>query len=255
MRSPQHTTYLQDDITFNPYAITVNASGSANTKGSYTTIAAALAQSVSGAILCLQVGSAQSSLQDISVGSAGNEKDVVPNWWHHVPAGTTHVSTPKFILFRAKGGVRISTRMQASVGSYYFHLKVIFLAASLMGIEPPRTWKDWGTTLASSVGTTVFSGAANTKGAYISLVAAIDFTTRWIIFTCGGSADDIATDISVGSAGNEIVVIPNFYNTSETSRFGLLLPLKIKGGVRIAIRCAASGGAGSGMTIQILGGA
>jgi len=255
VRTPRHTTYVQDDITFNPYTITVNASGSANTKGSYTTIAAAIAMDIAGALLCLQLGSAQSSLQDISVGSAGNEKDVVPNWWHHAPAGSTHVCAPKFIPFTAKGGVRISTRMQAGAGSYFFHLKVIFLAASLMGIDSPKTWKDWGTTLASSVGTTVNSGAANTKGAYISLVAATDFTTRWIMFTCGGTVDDIATDIAVGSAGNEVVVIPNFYNTSETSRFGLLLPLKIKGGVRIAIRCAAAGGAGSGMTIQILGGA
>lgn len=100
-----------------------------------------------------------------------------------------------------------------------------------------------GTSTGSSAGTTVTcSASANTKGSWVQLVAATSQASGWVIpvINRGNAATRYLVDIGIGSAGNEVVLIPNlpYQSNSSSSPNGSAFPfpLWLPAGVRVAAR-------------------
>ncbi len=118
-----------------------------------------------------------------------------------------------------------------------------------------QRWEAIGELSASSSGTLITCGAANTKGAYVELVAATTFPASGFYFNVG-SLSNVATlyliDIAVGAAASEVVLISNIHVSVGGSAFGTggFFPLSIPAGVRISARAQDSTGAS---TLRIIG--
>lgn len=102
-------------------------------------------------------------------------------------------------------------------------------------------------TIASSNGVLITKpGVANTKGAWIQLIAATPAPAGelWLSFnlasTTGGA--DLLFDIGIGPAGQEQVLVPNLMVSQGSLTLGVLirLPAEIPPGTRIAARVQSS---------------
>ncbi len=105
-----------------------------------------------------------------------------------------------------------------------------------------------GSVGAGSDGTTVTSGAANTKGSYVQLIASTAFDIHYIsiqLYPVGeATGDALLCDIAVGAASSEYDIIPNLYCESATASFRTPVaqysfPIFIPAGSRISARCQA----------------
>lgn len=122
-------------------------------------------------------------------------------------------------------------------------------------LQVSRTKRDDATPAGYPTGwyTTITGGAAHTKGAYVTLVAAAPFDVNGMLLvglvTAGGNPRLV--DIAVGAAASEQVVLPNFpfQNTRTATAMDYLtyVPLRVPRGARIAARCQ---GAGAGDVVQ-----
>jgi len=91
------------------------------------------------------------------------------------------------------------------------------------------------------------SGTANTKGSYVELIASTGIDYNMVhLFVRNADVDDQMFDISIGSTGNEEVIISNIMLSSVggTNRVGVQLdfPIYIPSGTRISCRCQAAVG-------------
>ncbi len=251
-----HTLFSNDDVSPGTYKTALNSPVSANTKGSYTQVVASAPFDVAGILLQAQFNTNTRQFVDIAVGAVASEVVVVPNIPVMNQGGAgTHSIAQKFIPIFIRKGSRISARQQGASGGPFMALKFQLLATGgFPNLQSPSLWEDWGSVLGTTSLTTLTGGAVNTKGAYAQLIAATGLTSRWVMINLGiGTVDDIATDVAVGGAGSEVVVIPNMYSTNEIIVPYVLLPWSVRQGQRVAARCAAVGGA-STIGIQILGG-
>lgn len=252
------TRLAEDDTAFSSYGVNLAVPGAANTKGAYTQLVASAPFSVCGLVLSMQVDTNTGYLVDIAVGGAGSEVVIVPN----IPfgifgtgGGDTHGILQHFIPVSIPKGTRIAARFQnAAGGTPTRKFKLAMLADGLAGFQAPSRWVDWGTNLSLSLGTTITGGAVNTKGAWSQLVASMDFDTRWILLNMmQGTVVDETVDLGIGSAGNEVVVIPDLHTTNEHWSPSLLIPLALRKGERLAARLADTAGA-STVSMTVLGG-
>lgn len=121
----------------------------------------------------------------------------------------------------------------------------------------PGSSRDAFDTPASSNGITITAaGAANTKGAWTTLLAATaaqaDAIALSFVITSTG-ARDYLVDLGIGAAGSEVVIVPNVLVSNSTASFigvSALLPIRLAAGVRLAARCQSSAGAA---TLQVSG--
>lgn len=242
----------QDVSDVNPYLVTLTA-GSSNVKGDWVEVAAALAHSVSGIIIEYKPGAANYALIDIGIGAAAAEVVVIPNISGMAGQSDT-ASSALFFPLSIPAGTRVACRYQNLTGAATIGVKLHFITASLAGIQGVQRWADWGT-VQSSGKTVVAGGTAHTKGSYVQLVAATEFTTSWLMlmFRWLDTNRNFAIDIAVGAAASEQIIIPNFYSFVGNA-FNLLIPFTIPAGSRIAARCASQN-AFSSVDISILGGA
>lgn len=114
-----------------------------------------------------------------------------------------------------------------------------------------------GAVTATSNGTTLTCGAANTKGSYVQLDASTAFAVAWVTIILSNQNNggrDVLVDIATGAAGAETVVIANIWGGTQNSfpnnvyRFRL----SIAAGVRIAARAQDNGGSETlDITMQI----
>lgn len=248
---------LEDDAALASYGATITASGSANTKGSYTQIAASLARSCAGVMLQILGNSGAYVLLDLAIGGAGSEVVVVPNL-HGSISLSSNGNSSIFIPLYLPAGTRVAARCQAGVGASTVRVKALFMTDTFIGLQQQASrYQDWGANLAASQGTSVVSsGSVDTKGAWVQLIAASAFTTKWIIVAmqATGGARNFAVDIGVGGAGAEQVVLPNLYHANAALGLWYSLPFSIPGGSRVAARAACST-ATSTTFIEVLGGA
>lgn len=101
-----------------------------------------------------------------------------------------------------------------------------------------------GPVYASTTGTTLTSGAANTKGSWTQLTASLASDCCYIgIHTDPGastSSDQYAVDIGIGTAGSEVVIINNLivdFSATSGPLYAFLFPVCIPAGTRVAARC------------------
>jgi len=239
------TKWGQDDLTFNPYTVLVTPHASANTKSVYTQIVAAAPFDVAGLLLNTRVVMQTAKLLDIAVGGAGTEQVIVPNFPIFATQGggfQADMESLAFIPIVIRKGARIAVRFQGNVGAAVLMLKAQLLSmGGFAGFQPSTKYEAWGANLAASHGTTVVSGAGNTKGAYAELIAATGLSSRWVLLSFGlGSVDEMAVDIAIGGVGSEQVVIPNIYTKNQNQQAAnVLLPLSVPKGTRISARSAA----------------
>jgi len=91
--------------------------------------------------------------------------------------------------------------------------------------------------------TQIISGAASTKGSYIEIIASTTQEYHGLIVYGRKTGGDsiVATDIAIGSAGNEEIIIPDFaisgYNSFAESSKGFF-PVYIPAGSRVSARSA-----------------
>jgi len=97
----------------------------------------------------------------------------------------------------------------------------------------------------SSEGVTVSSTVANTKGAWFELIASTDRDLMgfYLHFYQTGFGFSYLTDIGVGGAGNEEVLVPNLLRQSQSADetvTGLYIPISIAKGTRVSARLQSS---------------
>lgn len=254
----QHTKFAQDDVSPGTYKVVLSASGSADTKSSYTQLVASAPFDVGGLILCCQINNNSSQLLDIAVGGAGSEVIVVPNLLVAGSGGSgVHFIAQKFVPIFIRKGSRIAVRFAGSGASAFFNLKTLLMQLGGFALlQPPQKYEDWGTVVSGSKGTVITTNTTgNVKGSYAQLIAATGLTSRWVIMSYGiGSVADLATDIAIGAAGSEQIIFPNWYTTNETAAPYLLLPWYVRKGSRIAARAAQGSAGAATVGLQILGG-
>jgi len=259
-----HTKFASDDVSPSTYYTSIPRPATQNTKGAYVEFVASTPFEVAGLILEFQNTpwnlSFVNTLVDIAIGAAASEQVVVPDLW------IGHISGSPMPHYRVvpiciRKGVRIAVRYQTpeGAGSATFRLKMQLLqAGGFAAAQPPTKYEAWGEDATASRGTALTSGAVNTKGSYVALVAATAFTTRWVIITMGnGTAGaSFATDVAIGGAGSEQVVIPNLFtdHSNPSALASWLLPWSIPKGTRVSARCASTAGTVT-QYVHILGGA
>jgi hypothetical protein len=107
-----------------------------------------------------------------------------------------------------------------------------------------------GTNIASSDGTTLTSGGANTKGSWVQLISstAADCVLAYITAAYNSSADgsdqcSASIDIGIGGAGSEVVLVQDLLigpEYTQQSGIELVIPLNIPVGTRVSARCQTS---------------
>lgn len=122
------------------------------------------------------------------------------------------------------------------------------LALGIMAVETI------GAVTATSSPTDVTSGAANTKGSWVQLVASSAANADGIILITGQStADSYLLDIGVGAAASESVVVSNVPVHERASSYIVgtyFIPVSIPAGSRVSARCQAGG---SGSLLRLIG--
>lgn len=121
-----------------------------------------------------------------------------------------------------------------------------------------------GAITASTLYTSITSGAANTKGSYAELLASSAVDAHSIILYVAESAstsiESFLIDLAVGAAASEQIIIPNFqYN--QRSLYGekvvsfIRLPFPIPAATRISARCqSATASAVVRMAVMVVSG-
>lgn len=200
--------------TTTPASVFVGAAGTANVKGSWTTIATGLDSPISWINLGtdrITTAGDRAVLLDLAIGGAGSETVVASNLLFgyrphrgtlfplHVPAGAT---------LRARISCGIAGRV------IYFS-PTCFTAEPDSGITVPGRISSYGTVAATSGGTLITpSGTANVKGSYSELTSSTTSPIHALMVLAQGSTATQTTqsyliDIAVGGAGSETVIIPN----------------------------------------------
>lgn len=245
---------VDDDTAVNPYVATLTA-GSANVKGAWVEVVAALAYSTAGVLLQWKGNSTNYSLIDVGIGAGGSEVVVLPNIVGIVSMADNGWNSAFFPL-ALPAGTRVACRYQAATGGLTTGVKLLFITDNFIGLQPVTRWQDWGTNTGASTGAAVVAGgSAHTKGGYSQLIAATAFTTKWLALMVAWSDTNrnFAIDIAIGAAASEEVVIPDLFSFNS-SAVVVGLPFSIPGGSRVAARCASQN-ASSTVLLSVLGGA
>jgi len=259
---------------------TIRASGTANTKGSWTQLTASSA-SDAVAVLVQISGNGQNTTSrcsvDIGIGGSGSEIVVLPDLIQYRDDGSTQGASSQFFFpISIPAGTRIAARCQSNVttdGSS--------ASGNTCGVQIILFDGDFTQSMASAVdsigfvsgsttGTAVTPNAtAHTKGAYAQLTAstAADYAGFIMAVDEGGSTTDHPVDqlwdIAIGTQGSEVVILPNFYMlNSGISGFYIggqnptatpFLPIRIPAGTRIAARMQTGQASKPSMNLTLYG--
>jgi hypothetical protein len=223
----------------------ITASGSNNTKGSYTTLIAATAHPAGGMFIIL--GGANTSggayLIDLAIGAAASEQIIVPDLFYHAQADSTYMYA--YLPISIPAGVRVSARVACSSASRTVRVNVVLVSGE--AIEAAAT--AYGTDAANSRGTQVTaSGSTNTKGSWTQLTAATTAEHKWcIVMMRSFSGQQAILDLGTGAGGSEQMVVPNMNlrDSSSGDPVAYAFPLRIPKGTRVAARCAATVSSGA----------
>jgi hypothetical protein len=104
---------------------------------------------------------------------------------------------------------------------------------------------DQGASTATSLGTVVTTGAINTKGSYVQLVASTpsDACAIEVAFAnSNGFVSDYASlDIAIGASGSEVIIIADLkFSSDQFGTNNFFFPISIPAGTRIAARSQAT---------------
>lgn len=231
---------------------TVTASGTINTKGSWSQLTASTAFDVSHLQVFVRADTAFAGyLVDIGIGGAGSETVLIPDLL--VQSRTDAGYIFQFPL-AVPAGTRVSARCQSTTVSATCRVAVV-AAGSPWGLHVPCSrvvamgvdTADTGSTV------TVEPGAvANAKGSWVEVTSATSAPFRGLVPAVGGRGNtalsdaDYLLDIGIGGSGSETVLIADMpQRAGAASDFFSpgtypLLPVDLPAGVRIAARAQSS---------------
>lgn len=240
-------------------ATQITASGSTNTKGSWFQLTASTPQDCDG--LRIEISCAGSTLQDslidVAVGASGSEVVIFGN----LPYGATTnggVGAVFDLPIPIATGTRIAARVQSTTasGSRRIACRLIYLSRSRSSVVSIL-----GVNTADSGSTGIDpGGTANTKSAWVQLVASTTYTMRRLFVFAGAQnhstlAAQWDVDIAIGGSGSEIVVVDHIHFCAGISA-GLdpsfrEVWVEIPAGSRIAVRASCNITATTQRTLDI----
>ncbi len=220
--------------------------GTVNVKGAWVQLIASTSFHVQSMLIVL-TSNVASKLFDIAIGAVGAEQVIVSN----LLLGTLqygNMTRAFWIPISVPAGSRISARHQGSLGFVYSWVSVHILAGGFMGSAPFGRVTTYGANTAASRGTQIDpGGTANTKGAWVEVTAASTNPTKAMLLGFSEGVSNLLppvkwlVDVGIGSAGAEIVVIPNLALYADANVRNAMpnlgwLPCQIPSGTRITVR-------------------
>jgi len=232
---------------------TLTAGSPAHTKGEWAQLVASTSEDVAAILVVLNKPSNASGtfLVDIGTGPDQSETVKIANIpFQGTGAGAAAGTAAYLIHLKIPAGTRIVARCQASSASYTVDclLLLLYKAAAISESEFPKTVETAGANTASSRGTTITAGSANTKGSWVELIASTGDDVKAILVILNKPSTTSATylvDIGTGTDGNVKVANIPFQGTGAGTAAGTaayFVYLKIPKGTRVSACCQASSG-------------
>lgn len=230
----------------------ITAPGAINTKGAFTQLSASSPVDAAGILISASINGAAMLhvLVDIAVGAASSEQVIVADLHFNRISSNNMGMSPVFLPIAIPAGSRISARYQSSDSSAVVNVSCVLVAGAINGPQAGGQCVTYGAVGGASKGTTVDPGAtANTKGAFVEMVAATPFKTNFLTFGMLPDATVLGAvswlvDIAIGPSGSEQVVIPNVFmygnQSIATSQMRVSLPFAIPAGSRVSMRAQCS---------------
>lgn len=248
--------YITYPIGPNPGGMAITAAGSTNTKGTYVEFVASTpfaCNRVKITVLFTTSTAGRRYLLDLATGAGGAEVDILSNLiFESSPTAALPTAGVIELDLAIPAGTRIALRCQCSTASVGLNATVTLIAAG--DTTSPTAYTTLGADTSDSGGTAIDpGGTANTKGAWVQLVASsaaviqeiVLMASRGAAATSGGSASYF--DIGIGGAGVEAVLIADIpIVCAEAGNVFSVIPRSasfltyIAAGTRIAVRSSCS---------------
>lgn len=112
-----------------------------------------------------------------------------------------------------------------------------------------------GADTSDSEGTDTAAGAADTKTAWVEMIASSSFDAHTVVFTAKTQKVSYLADFAVGAAASEQTIISNLMFSGDDDDFSLswTLPLFIPAGSRLAVRKQSSVGSSLSAVAYLIG--
>ena len=234
--------------------------GIANTKAAWTQLIASTSGDISTIGVELLTGSAIVSLVDIGIGASGFEMPIILNI-PYVVRGSTGLYTNFKFPINILSGSRIAARAQSNTGNSPLCI--------VQGYDGDLTSLDGYAIMdgtlgagATSLVSAVPNAVATTKGTFTQLTASTtaDYMAVHVSLFSDVNINAMAwaTDIAIGSAGSEKVIIPNLplYTggvDNPSPAFGDTFNISIPSGTRVAARCSSVTSTTAGISVGVQG--
>ena len=195
------------------------------------------------AVSLLFSSAGRTGLINIGVGTPGNQKVLFANI--PVRASSVNNDAADFLLpCDLPGGTQIWAQIQSATASDASHfIKINGFSGSFTQQAGPGGGEGVGVTTANSLQTSITGGAANTYGTPSQLAASTlhDYGSIVSVFIpASGVAYFYA--LGIGASGSEQWIVPNQYVGPAAMSY-VWLPIAIKAGTRVAMKCQTVAGA------------
>lgn len=233
--------------TTNTRGTVITASGSANTKGSWTELSASTSTAATAAMVTIFCANTQADyLVDIGTGAAASETAVIADIQTNRP--TISITCRQFFIpISIASGTRVSARCQSSTAAATCRI-IIHLFSGTANFLGGTSVVTYGANTTDSGGTEVDPGGTiNTKGSYVEITASTSADIEWLTVIAGGRTNgakqnaEFLLDVATGAGGAESDIISNIYFTesvtiNEIDNVIGMFPVSIASGTRIAVR-------------------
>ena len=236
--------------------VVITASGSTNTKGSYTEILSAANNTIASDSIVVYVDGSEADavarfLIDISVGGAGSEVVLINNLHNISNAGVVDITQLAYQFpVSIPAGVRISARCQSDIASETVRVWAVRSSGSLANDSGLSAVESIGEETADTTGTIVAIGSANTFGSWVEMTSSTSSSIKGIIVEAMKSGvswgnQRVAYQVGVGGSGNEEIIYSGHQIITSASEFshGAASPfvsLNVPSGSRVAIRAQSN---------------
>lgn len=253
-QSARHET--RGENTSNSAGTSVTASGSTNTKGSWSNLGSTTSFAYEGFTLYQsRPSNAASILTDIGIDDgAGNINILLPDFAFAGQKLVNEHNTHMYIPVHVPAGSQLVARCQASVASTIAYTKITGHSKNPGGFPGFSRAIKLFTGGSGSRGDAVDpGGSAHTKGSWTQLVASTSDDIKALCFVVGYNNDlnRAATgvaciDIGIGGAGSEQVILTNFQvgwgvtYDCPIDQFFQPMSCNIPAGTRVAARCQSN---------------
>lgn len=238
-------------VTATTQGTTITASGTANTKGSYTELIASTAGAINGFTLNIggfTIASTADFLLDLAIGAGGSEEVIIANVLLSVSPGSDlefYKSTSFPINIPA--GSRVAARIQSTLLSSQMSISLNTVPSFFSSGPLFHSCIELGANTSDSGGLLVDPGGTiNTKGSWVEFTSSLSEDIRGILVLQGNRANStnrtqrVLFDVGVGSGGNEEIIMTDIFSriTPFEQPFGMnsFVPVSVVVGSRLAIR-------------------